>query len=142
MYSTFSSQLGQFLSGTDADRLVVAMNLTGDQDVPAVQGRTAAETAALVESASKVGLPQTDANAIIPKPPGYWAKLRMNGAGGGAFKAFLDGQAGTDGQRLEWSPTGSRIRMGITEEEDIIDIARGAGAAGLATERVSHAFEM
>lgn len=137
-YQRFSSQLGQFLANTDADRLVMAMNLTSDQNDPGVMGRTSQETAALEAGASAVGLPHTDAHPLLPQSPGFW----FNISAGGAFKAFLDGQKGTDGQRLLWSPRGSRIRMGVTEEEDIIDIARGAGAAGLATEHLSHGFEM
>lgn len=137
-FQRFSSQMGEFFTNADADRLVVALNLTGDQDDPGVMGRTREQTSELVALAAAAGMPQTDAAPLLPSPPGF----KLNLALGGAFKAFLDGQKGTDGQRLEWSYSGSRIRMGVTEEEDIIDIARGAGAAGLATERVTHGFEI
>ncbi len=136
-YQRFSTQLGEFLHRTQADRLVLAMNLTSDQDNPALLGKSRARTNSLIETANQVGLPQHDGRTLFREPAGFWARNLK----GGAFKAFLDGRTGTDGQRLEWSLSGSRIRVGKTEEEDIIDIARGAGAAGLATERPSHGFE-
>lgn len=132
-YATFAPRIGAFLEEAQQsgmERLVLALNLAGpqDQSLPVLQGGTAETTESLHQAAERANLPRVGSERGRTFVDGMVDREGLGQAAGRwLFDAFLDRHEDRQ-ERLE----GGDYRVGRHEEEDILDILRGAGAAALA----------
>lgn len=137
-YQRFAPQMAEFLSELPHDRVVLALNLarSDEQALPAIMGRDRQDTVALNTLAKFPKMDEKDARKMLDKSVALGARV-----GGALFNALADGRRGESDDRLDWGWKASRVNLGPGEEEDLMDVVRGAGAAAVALTRGRRTFE-
>ncbi|MGE0494422.1 MAG: patatin-like phospholipase family protein [Vulcanimicrobiota bacterium] len=137
LYRRFTPQLSELLHQANqlgTERTVMAFNLGTDsqQKLPALLGSNYDQTEELHQLAELQGfarLSMEDSRAVVDSAtskPGTFNKVL-----GFLFDRYVDGVSGED-NGFEPTHDGGKFHPGTTEEEDILDIGRSAGACALA----------
>lgn len=139
-YQKLAPKIDEFLADSaeqGVKRVVIGMNLTDleGQTQPVLQGADRDHTQELHQTAEKSGLPHMSA-----RQGRKFMKASVNGPGlmkkvaGAAFDLFLDGTSGEDDQ-FRWSLGKTSYSVGSTEEQNLLQIVRGTGAAALSASK-------
>jgi NTE family protein len=147
LYGTFMPKMDKYLQRMKehgAGRAVMAFNLATEkqQALPAVQGSTETLSLKGLIHAKELGLPvlkKSKGDGLIrfsQRPPGLLTDVL-----GGFFDRYVDNRPGEgDGKgKLYRDGDGFHFRVGGFEEQDVFEIARSSGAAGLSASKSEYA---
>lgn len=148
-YNKMMPKLDAFLADVQAQgysRVVMAMNLTDleQQKVPVIQGQSVEETETLLRLAEEHQLAHMSAeNGREFMEKTVNAPSAMKKGAGAVFNLFVDGQAG-ESNEYRWGFRTSEATVGVSEEENVLQVIRGVGASALSTsedQKKSRLFE-